>query len=255
MGHDKADYFTTQEAHAVLDRYVSERLAGAASAPSSAAATAAPPAAAAPPGVEGWLADAGIPAARAAGYASALAAEGFDSVRALRAGGLAAADLAGLGLTQPHAAVAKAALDGEVRAFLDAAGAPAAAAVGFASALAADGFDSVRAMRAHGLRPEELRGFGLDGALATAVAAALAEAPAASGAGSSGVDESAARGDGLAERGGARGRGRAGAPRRRCRSTRCCSRRWSRSRAASRRGQPSRATCRSPTCASGSSSG
>ena len=48
MGHDKADYFTTQEAHAVLDRYVSERLAGAAAAPSRSAAAAAPPAAAAP---------------------------------------------------------------------------------------------------------------------------------------------------------------------------------------------------------------
>ena len=107
-----------------------------------------------------------MPAAAAGGYADALAADGFDSLPAVLAGALGADELmATHKLSADHAALvvravaATGKLAASLRGWLEAtAGLPAAAAAAATAALAADGFDSPKALSTGALTVSELKG-------------------------------------------------------------------------------------------------
>mmetsp|Transcript_50558 Transcript_50558/g.83798 ORF Transcript_50558/g.83798 Transcript_50558/m.83798 type:complete len:745 (+) Transcript_50558:46-2280(+) len=168
MGCDaKNDYFTIAEAHRVLERYVHEKLSvgnnpcatGATEDSSVSDATAA---AAAPSlGVSEWLRSIGFTADDASRFEEALASDGFDSLRALRAGDLTSSDLVAHGMSEQKAQWVLVALFSELSASLIGLGIPAQDSSRYAEALSSDGFDSVRAVQAMQLSCAEFEQLGL----------------------------------------------------------------------------------------------
>ena len=190
---DKNATYTLGDVHGALEEYIKTKLVlgggggggGGGSADSEAAAdkpSATPSAAAAdaaPSEVSGFLRYAGVPASAASTSAAALAAEGFDTLAALRAGALESWELTNLGLEEVHAELLTAALAGKapdaVRAWLvGTAGVADAAAAKTAAALAADGFDSLGALGAGVLSTADLQGYSADADAAARIVGALA---------------------------------------------------------------------------------
>lgn len=119
--------------------------------------------------MSGWLRDeAGIDADKAASCAAALAVDGYDSIRALRAGSLTTAELTHFGIDADAAARLSEKLAPEVTRWLSTAGLAPATAGKCTAALAAAGFDSMAALRAGKLPVSELEDLG-----ATSVDAAM----------------------------------------------------------------------------------
>ena len=212
---DKSEYFSKADAHAVLATYIANHLsAGAATGGGGGGGGAADSweddldDEAAAGGVAGFLTGAGVPAAAAGGYADALAADGFDSLPAVLAGALGADELTATHkLSADHAALvvravaATGKLAASLRGWLEAtAGLPAAAAAAATAALAADGFDSPKALSTGALTVSELKGtYGLapehaDAVFSAVASGAAAKAPPAAGASGGGATSGGAGG-------------------------------------------------------------
>ena len=194
---DKSATYTLGEAHAALEQYIRTKLvlggahsddadggAGGEGGPvaSATGGDVASASAEGPPEVCGFLRyAAGMPSAEATAAADALATEGFDSVAALQAGGLDAAELSKLGVPEAYAAPLANVLSGNapdiVRAWLVSSGGVAddATAVQIAAALAADGFDSLGALAVGALTVEELQSYGAGATTASAIVDAIAK--------------------------------------------------------------------------------
>ena len=202
---DKSEYFSKADAHAVLATYIANHLSAGAATGGGGGGGGGGAAdsweddlddEAAAGGVAGFLTGAGVPAAAAGGYADALAADGFDSLPAVLAGALGADELmATHKLSADHAALvvravaATGKLAASLRGWLEAtAGLPAAAAAAATAALAADGFDSPKALSTGALTVSELKGsYGLapehaDAVFSAVASGAAAQPPAAAGA-------------------------------------------------------------------------
>ena len=181
---DKHATYTLAESHRVLDKYIRTRLVPppppTAAGAEDALPTAPPPPPAAPDDeVIGTLRHAGLPAAAATAAAGALAADGFDSLAALKAGRLEAWELANYGVDEAHSEAVLKVLAGEapdtVRAWLQGtAGVGGAVAAATAAAMAADGFESVTALCAGALSTSDLQAYGAGADGAAAIAKALA---------------------------------------------------------------------------------
>jgi len=178
MGCDaKSGYFTLEEAHRVLNRYVHEHAARAPAATGSGSETAAD---SAELSVLTWLQSVCVSDEATGGAAAALAADGFDSLRALRASSISASDLEGYGVPAERAALALAATKSEVPAWLLANGLEDAAAAALtATALAADGFDSLGAMRAAELAASDFEAAGAPADAISRLVSALTDGGAA----------------------------------------------------------------------------
>ena len=108
--------------------------------------------------VAGALRRVGMPSSAAAKAAAALCADGYDSVPALKAGALNAASLGGYGMSDAEASSLLTSLStggqsDAVRAWMVGEGISSDAAQTCSTALAADGFDSVDALRAGAQSP------------------------------------------------------------------------------------------------------
>ena len=141
--------------------------------------------------VRALLTRVGVPAAQLDRCAAALAADGYDSPRALEVAALPAAALQTYGGMGGDAAAAlAAALAGKLPAavveLLTRLGMTAAEAATAATALATDGFDSAAALRL--LRPSEAAGYGVPAKLAEKLVVAAAAAADGGGAGGAGGD-------------------------------------------------------------------
>jgi len=179
---DKNATYTLEDAHAVLEEYIRTRLdIGAGSADTKAAeepvgivATDAEQSAE----VTGVLRYAGLSAAAAASAAVAFAAQGFDSLAALKAEELSLSKLTELGLSEADAELLAKVLGGEpsvgVRRWLvTSAHLEDKAAEHLATQFSAQGFDSLAALGTGLLTVAELQAFGVDEDVANSIAAGL----------------------------------------------------------------------------------
>ena len=127
--------------------------------------------------VRALLTRVGVPAAQLDKCAAALAADGYDSPKALEVAALSAAQLQSYGVGGDAAAALATALAGKLPAavveLLQRLGLSAAEAVKAATALANDGFDSAAALRL--LKPSEAAGYGVPTKLADKLVAAASD--------------------------------------------------------------------------------
>ena len=184
VGRDKNQSYAKEECVKVLRTYIETRLGppsklGAPRESGERASGGAAPAAESWDAAEGaevaaLLARAGVAAAAQAACAEKLAADGYDSAKALEVGRLSAAQLEAYGLGKAEATALSRILAGTLPADvverLQGAGLPAAQAAAVAFALASDGFDSLRALRQ--LTAAEAAAYGVPAASVEAVLAA-----------------------------------------------------------------------------------
>jgi translation initiation factor 2D len=158
---DKTRCYTLQEVHAALETYIRTKLGGGADGGAGGDAPVDVSDAGASTGdadsagseVAGLLRRAGMAAVAAAAAATALSADGFDSLEALRAGALEPWEYAAYDVGEEDAAAVSKLLAGQppeaVQKWLvSSAGLAAKPAASCAEALAADGFDSLDALKA-----------------------------------------------------------------------------------------------------------
>lgn len=174
---DKNATYTLPEVHGVLEKYIANLVSSGGKPPLPPPL---PGPAAATDEVMGFLRYSGLSAVAASKAANSLAVEGFDSLQSLRAGSLESWELSNLGLEETDAAHVVDALAGKapaaVRSWLvDTVGVDGAIADAVATALAADGFDSLAALCTGALTSAGLQSYGVDADGVPMITAALAK--------------------------------------------------------------------------------
>ena len=179
VGLDRNGYFSKEEVEKMLDKYCNEAFESH-EAPSATGTGERPTAGRA--AVLGWLMDAGIDADAAADAADALVDDGFDSMRALRAGvAYGALDKAELTdmykVPAAHAALCRCCLESDVPPFLVRAGIPPETAASYYEAFEKEGFDLVKILKIAEMTIGDFEGFGVSPKDAAKLSEALVAVP------------------------------------------------------------------------------